>query len=273
MTQKTISHKRYFNLFLFSIFTSLSVFFVHVARAQGQSPATLTGRQLAQKVFDRDTGRDATATVEMVLINKRGKKRLRTFHLFAKHYGKLIRQLIRFTHPADIKDTAFLSIEEQGGGTTQFLYLPALRRARRIVTSQKSHRFVNSDFTYEDMERHPVDNYQHTITGEARKGPIMCFVLESRPKKGISSQYSLVKSWIAKDIYVPVYTEFFDKKGRLIKKYKVLRLEQKQGIWTEMQTLMEDLTRKHKTMLRTRSITYNTNLQDRLFEVQSLGNW
>lgn len=239
----------------------------------GRISSHLSGRELAQKVFDRETGRDATASVEMVLLNKRGKKRVRTFDSFAKHYGTLIRQAIRFTSPADIKGTAFLSIEKAAGETDQFLYLPALRRARRIVTSQKSHRFVNSDFTYEDMERRPVDDSQHTIAGEDRKGPIMCFVLESRPKKGVSSQYSLVKSWITKETYVPVYTEFFDKKGRLIKKYKVLRLEKKQGIWTEMYVKMEDLRRKHKTFLNVKTVTYNTGLEDRLFEVQSLGSW
>ncbi len=243
------------------------------AQTSGETTSSLTGRDLAQKVFDRDTGRDATARVEMVLLNKRGKKRVRTFDSFAKHYGSLIRQVIRFTTPADIKGTAFLSVEKSGGGTQQFLYLPALRRARRIVTSQKSHRFVNSDFTYEDMERRPVDDSQHTIAGEEKRGPLACYVLESRPKKGTPSQYSLVKSWIAKKIFVPVYMELFDKKGMLAKKYTVLRLEKRQGIWTEMQTAMEDLTRKHSTALSVETISYNTGLEDRLFTDQGLGKW
>ncbi|MFH1936650.1 MAG: outer membrane lipoprotein-sorting protein, partial [Bacteroidota bacterium] len=80
----------------------------------------------------------------------------------AKHLG-LLKKLTEGL--ADINGTGFLIIEKAGYESDQFLYLPALRRSRRIVSSQKSHQFVNSDFTYEDIERHPVENYIYDIKG------------------------------------------------------------------------------------------------------------
>ena len=239
----------------------------------GQTDVELTGEKLAQLVYDRENGDDSTVHTIMKLINKRGHERIRDFTSYSKDYGPLIKQLIRFTSPADIEGTGFLSIEKSEGETDQFLYLPALRRTRRIVSSQKSNRFVNSDFTYEDMERRPVEDSEHKIVSEDKIGNIDCYVLESRPKEECDSQYSLLKSFIAKNIYIALSTEYYDKKGKLIKKYRTIKLEKIQNIWTETEVLMEDLKKKHKTILKINNIVYNTNLDDNIFSRQHLANW
>ena len=233
----------------------------------------MSGKELAQKVYDRGNGDDSTAHSVMKLINKRGNERIRDFTTYSKDYGPLIKQLIRFTSPADIEGTGFLSIEKSEGETDQFLYLPALRRTRRIVSSQKSNRFVNSDFTYEDMERRPVEDSEHKIAGEDKIGNIDCYILESRPKEECDSQYSLLKSTIAKNIYIALHTEYYDKKEKLIKKYRIIKLEKIQDIWTETEVIMEDLKKKHKTILKINNIVYNTNLDDDIFARQNLANW
>ncbi len=221
----------------------------------------ITGRQLAQQIFDRDRGKDSISFSQMVLVNKNGKKRIRHFASKRVAEGELEQQLIKFTAPADIQGTGFLTIEKQGWETEQFLYLPALRRTRRIVTSQKSQRFVNSDFTYEDMERHPVDNYTYQITGDTMVGDLDCHILESRPKQGIESQYSLIVSHVAKQALVPVAVMYFDEKGEQFKTYKVLKLEQVQGIWTEVIVSMENKKEKNTSYIKTDKINYNTGLK------------
>jgi hypothetical protein len=239
----------------------------HCYGATGSSQA---GKALAEKIFNRENGDDAQSRMQMVLVNNRGRERVREFLSCVKDYGPLIKQLTRFTSPKDIEGTGFLSIEKEIGETEQFLYLPALRRTRRIVSSQKDQRFVNSDFTYEDLERRAVEDSDHTITGREKVGNIPCRILESRPNKEIESQYSLEKTWVAEGIDVPVYREYYDKKGKLIKKYKVLKLQKIQDIWTELEVVMEDLEKEHKTVLRVMSITYNSGLEDQVFTIQNL---
>lgn len=231
------------------------------------------GRDLAVKVHDRENGDDATSEGFMILVDKKDRKRVRELTTYSKDNGDLIRQIIRFRSPADIEGTGFLSAETASGETEQFLYLPALRRTRRIVSSQKSQSFVNSDFTYEDMERRPVDNFTHALAGVEKVGNVDCDILESRPKDGVESEYSLVKSRVARDIYVPLLVDYFDKKGRHIKTYRVLRLENIQGIWTETEFVMEDLEKKHKTIMKIEKIEYNTGLSEDLFSQQNLENW
>lgn len=218
------------------------------------------GRALAQKVFDRDRGDNSISIGQMVLVDKNGKKRSRSFISKRKMEGELEQQLLRFTAPADIDGTGFLTIEKPGWETEQFLYLPALKRTRRIVSSQKGHRFVNSDLTYEDMERHPVDDYEYRLVGSETIKNIDCYILESRPKKGTESQYSLIISRISKDSLLGILVHYFDKKGKHFKTYKVLKVDRIQGIWTEALAMVEDFQRGHKTYMKLESITYNTQI-------------
>lgn len=232
----------------------------------------LTGKDLAQQVFDRNRGNNSASDAIMVLVAKNGHKRTRTFKNLRRQKDNLETQLIRFTSPADIEGTTFLTIEKPGWETDQFLYLPALRRTRRIVSSQKSSRFVNSDFTYEDMERHRVDDYTYTITGSVTTAGVDCYILETTPKPGTVSQYAKIIGHIAKAALVPLYGEYFDDRGTKIKQYKVLNLEKVQEIWTESTVLMEDLKKKHQTYIKIQHIEYNTNIDPSQLSRQALEN-
>ena len=263
--------KKYLFSFFFTIFVLLLVCFPEMLIASNQEK--LTGEWLARQVFDRNRGENSVLTASMVLVNKKGKKRSRTFKNFRVLENGLEKQMLRFTSPADIDGTGFLTIEKQGYETDQFLYFPALRRTRRIVSSQKSHRFVNTDFTYEDMERHPVENYLYKLKGEKIVGNLECHILETRPKDNVTSQYSLIISIITKKSFVPIFAEYFDQKGNKIKRYKVLKLELKQNIWTETTVSMEDLRKKHKTYIKIQNIEYNTNITSDQISKSALENY
>jgi outer membrane lipoprotein-sorting protein len=230
------------------------------------------GRALAQKVYDRDTGKNSYAKIEMVLSSKQSGERMRTLVLAMKDYGKLSKRYIRFTEPAAIKDTAFLAWENEDRADDQFLYLPELGRERRIVSSQKDRSFVNSDFTYEDLEKRKVDKDTHNILRSERYEKYDCWVLESIPKAESDSQYGKIVSWIAQDILIPVKVEYYDKQQKMIKRFVVKRLENIDGIWTAMETEMHDLSKDHRTRMRVLEIRYNRGVSDRVFTEAYLHN-
>ncbi|MGE4519405.1 MAG: outer membrane lipoprotein-sorting protein [Desulfobacteraceae bacterium] len=235
-------------LFLFSVFTGP----VFSEKSEAE--------KIAYNSFHRDRGNNSVSSSQMVLIDEQGKKRVRNFTLKRYAENRLERQLIRFLSPADIEGTGFLAVEKEGYETDQFLYLPALRRTRRIVSSQKDQRFVNSDFTYEDMERHPLENYTYQLQGDAKVNNIDCHILLSAPKPGIQSQYGKTVSLIHKESFTPILIKFFNKKDQHVKTYKVLKFNKIQGIWTEMTVSMEDTVKNHKTYINTEKIAYNTDL-------------
>ena len=233
----------------------------------------LTAREIAQKVYDRALGDDVTTIASMALISRNGRTRLREFTIYSKDYGPVIKQLIRFTTPADIAGTGFLSLEKDDGSTEQFLYLPALGRTRRIVSSQKNRSFVNTDFTYEDMQRRPVDDWQHTLNGSETINNTNCFVITSTAKAETDTAYSQIKSWIAKDFFMPLKVEFRNKKGKHSKTYQVQTFKNIQNIMTETEVMMEKLEKGHKTIIKSKSVTYNQNLADKIFTKRDLEEW
>jgi outer membrane lipoprotein-sorting protein len=232
----------------------------------GELPsAAMDGVQIARKVIDRDEGQDATAKIRMLLIDKKGRKRLRSLISVVKKYGDVSKIYMRFESPADIKGTAFLTWENKDGDDDQFLYLPALRRVRRIVSRQKSNTFVNTDYTYEDLQSREVEQDDHRVLREEKAGRYDCWVLESIPKNKKDSQYSKRVSWIIKEIYLPIKTEFYDSRGRLQKVLTGKKIKKIDGIWTILDAEMRHLKKKHRTLMKTDEIQYNKNVPDEIF--------
>lgn len=225
----------------------------------------MDGPTLAQRVFDRDVGKDSRAEIKMLLIDKSDQKRFRTLVFYTKKFGKTSKTYTRFTSPANIEGTSFLTWENEGREDDQFLYLPALQRVRRVVSSQKSNRFVNTDYTYEDLQTRQVAADTHKLLKAEKWKDHPCWVLESIPVKPDETQYGKRISWIAKDSYLPVKSEYYDKKNKLIKVFSALSVKQISGIWTVMESEMKDLKKQHRTLMKTTGIRYNGNIQDRVF--------
>jgi outer membrane lipoprotein-sorting protein len=221
-------------------------------------------------VYDRDAGHDAAATVEMVLTSRSGQTRVRRFDSQTRRHDGLQDSLIRFTYPTDIQDTAFLTLERAGDDAEQFLYLPALRRVRRIVAKQKGKSFVNSDLYYQDLERRAPDKDQHRIVGEEQVDQWQCWILESIPKEEESSAYGKTLAWIDQTSLLPVKGEFFDGKQNRIKSTVVHRLDQVDRIWTVLDSEITSLESRHTTRLTVQEIRYNTGLSANNFNKRSL---
>jgi hypothetical protein len=233
------------------------------ARAQ-----SLTADDIINTAFNRENGDDSYFQVEMLLVDRGNSERKRALEIFTKDNGQFIKSLIKFTLPADIAGTSFLSEEISPGQDSQYLYLPELGRARRIVSSQKALRFVNTDFTYEDMRRRWPKQDRHTLLNEEAVAGRGCFVVESIPLD--NSQYSKRVSWIDKESFVFLTIQFYDRKGELCKIFNAEGLTLKDGIWTAMQSQMEDLKEKHKTIMKIIALKYNQGLSEEMFTVQNV---
>jgi hypothetical protein len=254
-------------------FLVCSILFWAFANPARPAHAQPSGQELAQLVHDRYVGDDSVSRQTMELAPASGQKRVRQLNISVLEKNGARSTLLRFISPADIQGTGFLAVEDGQGETAQFLYLPALNRTRRIVAGQKSRSFVNTDFTYEDMERRPVDDSEHIIVGDESLNSVRCWIMESRPKTGSTSQYTMVRSWVAQDMLLPLRVDFFAGGETPIKRYAVLQLENIQNIWTETKVAMEDLASGHKTTLETTDIQYNTGLSDSVFTQQALERW
>jgi len=233
------------------------------------SAMALTGQELAQLVYDREDGDDAYFKTEMILIDKNGRERQRLLQSVVREDDGLIKSYVEFLEPPDIRGTRFLSLEQLEGDDIQYLYLPELGRSRRIVSSQKTLSFVNTDFSYEDMQRRkPLDDDHQILANEIFEGSPV-YLLESRAHEG-TSQYGQRISRIGVESLIPVTIDFYDRKGRKVKELRVRDIRRIDGIWTAMEMEMSDLKAGHRTRMRIQEVRYNQGIDESVFELRNL---
>ena len=176
------------------------------------------GLAIAVEADKRDTGWvDQTADLEMILTNKHGESSRRTMRLKSLEVdGDGDKSLTIFDNPKDIKGTAFLSHTHPLKPDDQWLYLPALKRIKRISSANKSGPFVGSEFAYEDLSSQEVEKYTYKwLRDEVIDGHDV-FVIERFPQYK-NSGYTRQISWMDKEMYQPRKVEFYDRKNTLLK--------------------------------------------------------
>lgn len=260
--------KHYTHKFLYLAAIAFILSFTVSALAQSEK---LSGREIAVKVDERPDGDDRQSTLEMTLINKRGKKRVRVISSYYKDYGKDSKALMFFQSPSDVKGTGFLQFEydDPAKDDDRWLYLPALKRVRRISGSSKNEYFMGSDFTYDDLGGRSVDEDEHTLLREEELDGQKCWVIESVSKDD-GYMYSKVVRWIRQDALMDIKIEFYDRHGALMKVLAVGDIRLQDGFWTAYSMEMDNLQEQHQTILKFNDITYNADLSDSLFRVSTL---
>jgi outer membrane lipoprotein-sorting protein len=238
------------------------------------SSASTDGTALAEKLYNRPDGEDAASRATMVLSKKGNKPRYRTFYTYRsdKENGETW-SLTRFTEPADINGTGLLTRDLPHDDSNQWIYLPALDRARRISSSRKGGRFVGSDIFYEDLSKRDVAKDRHRILGDGKVGKITTTRLESTPLDQDDSVYSKRIIWVHMKTLIPLQTDYYaEGKENPVKRLKVKKIEKLQGFWTVLDSTVYDLESGHKTRIVTRAIKYDQQLPDNLFNRQSLSD-
>ena len=234
-----------------------------------------TADQIARNVQDRDTGRDSRAELRMKLFDRRGRARDRALTLLTLRRAEGDRSLIRFTYPNDIRGTGFLVWEHPKGDDERFLFLPSLGRVRRIAGSEAQESFVGSDFSYEDIGGREFDDYTYALLEENATWtppggqPRPAYRLESR-RKDASVEFPRVVSLVLKDSYVVVQADVHNRRNEKQKVYSVGRLEQVQGIWTVLASVMTNDLDRTRTELTVDKIAYNTGLTENAFSRREL---
>ncbi len=226
----------------------------------------LSGKEIMEKVYNRDEGEDQKAELSMTLINSRGDKRIRELKQFYKDYGNKEKKIMFFLSPADVRNTSFMnwSYDDPSKEDDQWIYLPALRKVKRISSSNKDDYFMGSDFTYDDLgERHPDEDNHKLLRTEKLNGE-ECYVVQSTPKES-GYMYSKVVTWVIKDKWIGLKKEFYDEDGDFLKTLTVKKYDKVQGFWMILHTKMKNDQKDHRTIMQFKNLEINTGISDSYF--------
>lgn len=236
------------------------------------------GRAIAEETDRRDLGwGDTDVVMQMILRNAEGESsvrdlRLRSLEVPERSLGD--KSITVFYKPRDIEGTAFLSHTRILDPDDQWLYLPALKRVKRISSKNKSGPFVGSEFAYEDLVSQEVDRYAYKWLRDEACGEAApdreCFVVERTPLYEHSG-YTKQISWVDKQDYQPRKLEFYDRKDALLKTLLLRDYRQYQGqYWRTHKMDMVNHQTGKSTTLTFEDYSFKVGLSEDDFEKNRL---
>lgn len=240
--------------------------------ATAESPEA-KGLAIAREAEMRNEGfHDFTADMHMVLKNRNGQESVRTIRIRTLEVaGDGDKSLSIFDEPGDVKGTAFLTHSHKRGDDDQWLYLPALKRVKRISARNKSGSFMGSEFSYEDIASQEVEKYTYKWLRDEMYDGRQCFVSEQYPVDRENSGYIRQVIWLDKAKYRPLKIEYYDRKNTLLKTLTVKHYQQYLGkFWrADEMHMLNHQSGKSTTLYWTR-YQFRTGLTDDDFNKNSL---
>ncbi len=176
------------------------------------------GLAIAREIERRDSGwQDQSTSLVMILRNRQGQESRRNLRVKSLEVeGDGDKSLTIFDTPRDVKGTAFLSHTHALEADEQWLYLPALKRVKRISSSNKSGPFMGSEFAYEDLTSQEVEKYSYTWLRDETLDGAATMVIERKPAYKHSG-YTRQLVWVDAKLWQAVKVEFYDRKNALLK--------------------------------------------------------
>jgi len=232
--------------------------------------ASLSADAIVEKMLEQDPlgYGGAEARLTMVLVNDRNQENRRKVVMMSRKDGDLRRIFVRFQSPADVAGTSFLGIDDNGN-RTQFLFLPAMAKSRRISGKQRNASFVGTDYSYADLDNRDIDDSTKKRLADEKVGSQDCFVVEVAPSSK-ESAYAKVTLWIAKSSWLPARIRFFDAAGGELKRLTVQEVKKVENRWVITESKMVDLKRQHTTVMKVTEIDIRDDIPLEQFTERAL---
>lgn len=226
-------------------------------------------REIVQKSTDaiKTDAMEMTSTLD--IYNNRGDVRTRQVTTATKKFGEVSKTLLRFTAPADVAGTTMLVYDYTDRNDDMWIYMPALRKMRRIVSSEKGKNFMGSEFTNADMSMPNINDFEYKQLGEETVNGKSCFVIESKSKNEIvKNEYGVSKriSYIEKENFLTQRIDYYDLYGELnrvqtIKDYK----KQPNGKYFAFYMEMENMQNGRKSVMTIDAFQQGSALTENTF--------
>ncbi len=255
----------------------VSVLFVSFARADEVSDLP-SADEIIARLNARDDGQRVTRTLIMELIDRRGKSRVRETKGYRRYFGEEKRTVLFYQSPANVKGTGFLTYDYPDAKTDddQWLYLPALRKVRRISSSDRGDYFLGTDFSYEDIKKETriaAEDYTFTTLSTEEVDGYLTYVVEGVPvdrETAAELGYGRVLWRIDPEIWMSRKTEMWDVNGNPLKTLRNEIIENVQGIWTSLRLSAINHKTGHSSIFTFSDVDYLASIDDSMFEQRAL---
>lgn len=236
------------------------------------------GRWLAEQINAVEEGVQRSSKLSMKMVDRRGKERQRETLNFRKYYGQEKRTVLFYQSPKNVKDTGFLTYDypDADKDDDQWLYLPALRKARRISASDRGDYFLGTDFTYEDIKKEgkfELSDYRFKTLEMSSFREKEVLLLEAIPvneETAAELGHSKVLAWVDTSNWIVLKSQSWDINQNELKTTVMSDIRKVDGIWTRHSLIVDNHKTGHHTEFSFSQVDYNTEVKDRVFTRQAL---
>jgi len=236
----------------------------------------LTGRDVIVKMESSQKVLTTQMNIKLTQTDiKRGKQKVRIREMvrYLKRYNNgnyKSKSLLRFLKPDIIKGTGFLIWSNRSGGNDQWLFLPKLKTAKQIESKAKTQRFMNTEFSYEDLESFNQSDEQYFLKGEEEIDGIHCYIIEVINHS--QTQYKRRLVWIDSEDWLLRKVEFYDKSDKLFKELTISEYQSFEIYNFSTKLIMKNIQTGSQTVMDISDIKYNIDISDDYFTKESLIN-
>jgi len=214
-----------------------------------------------------------SASINLTITEKNGANRRRTISMTTKSFPEGVeKRFIKFIEPADVRGTTMLVVDNKTNQDEMWIYLPALKKTRRIVSSEKGKSFMSSEFSNADMSSPALSDFDNKHTPESGKNGQ--WVIESRPineDKADEYGYSKKVSYISINNYQIQKMEFYNYDNELFKIIEIKSIHQLQdGKYLVKNMIAENLITNRKSEIVMTKINEGANVDNSVFSLQNL---
>ena len=215
---------------------------------------------------NRNQSETMSTRSRMVITARNGNTSERRIDQYSKDGPNGSRTVIVFQSPASVAGTRFLTMDNAAGGTDQWIFLPELRRIRRIAATDGGGSFMGTDFSYDDISLIDRDTSldTHTLLREETLHGNLCYVIESVPRDS-SYQYSRMVLWIDKNSFFIYKAEMHNRRGELVKVMEMSDFRDMQGRLTPMQTTITTVGAGTSTTIFMEIVRYDDPVPESVF--------
>jgi hypothetical protein len=231
---------------------------------------------LATLVAERPANEGRAGTMHFLLTNSSGREREREALMVHSETDRTERIAIFFSAPAMIEETAFLSFNHEMREDENWLYLPATERVRRLPVSDRGDYFLGTDLTYGDIKdnfKFGLEDWTFDTDGEVvvdgKSFPVLTGIAKT-PEIGIEMGYAAFRAHIDTETAFPIWIEYSDTDGDLLKHVEVLDIQLIGGAQTALHFKAENVQTGHRTDIRFTGMRHVPDLDESIFDPDSI---
>ncbi len=238
----------------------------------------INAREIMEKTREVAQIRGLEAVSTLRIYDAKGRERIRQTSMASREFdnGATEKRIIRFLSPAEVKGTGMLIFDYSDRNDDMWIYMPALRKTRRIVSTEKSKSFMGSEFSNADMSAPRLDDFNYTVRGSERIDGAECWIVEAVPvSEEIMDEvgYDRRLIWVGKEDYVMRRADYYNQDDVLFKHLTATDVKPIDPSGKKFMAMhMEMLNRENgrRSVMTMDKIQYNPNIKEDYFTLSYL---